>query len=223
MTTIYGADKAPAVQSASTTAVDSNPNSTESLSNEFITLMVAQIQNQDPLNPADGTEYVSQLAQFSQVESTENMVALMQNQMVMLDNMQVLSTANLVGEQVTVRSDSFIADGQSTVSGNLELSASSNTVTLELTDSRGQTHLVPLGAQSAGSVDFAIDSADLGIEGPVTINVLLDEGQNYNPAINLSGVVGGVTISSNTGTSILNIPGIGDVPFYDITTFGQTS
>ncbi|EDM57244.1 flagellar basal body rod modification protein, partial [Vibrio parahaemolyticus AQ3810] len=59
-------------------------------------LMVAQIQNQDPLNPLDGTEYVGQLAQFSQVQSTENMSKVMQNSMVLLDNMQVLSTAGLV-------------------------------------------------------------------------------------------------------------------------------
>mgnify|MGYP005675171267 FL=1 len=80
------------------TGISTNPqdaNSATSLQNEFITLMVAQIQNQDPLNPLDGTEYVSQLAQFSQVQSTENMSMLMQNSMVLLDNMQVLSTAGL--------------------------------------------------------------------------------------------------------------------------------
>ncbi|MCV5837740.1 flagellar hook assembly protein FlgD, partial [Escherichia coli] len=68
-------------------------NSASSLQNEFISLMVARIQNQDPLNPLDGTEYVGQLAQFSQVQSTENMSKVMQNSMVLLDNMQVLSTA----------------------------------------------------------------------------------------------------------------------------------
>jgi flagellar basal-body rod modification protein FlgD len=36
--------------------------------NTFLTLLVAQIKNQDPLNPADGTEFVAQLAQFSQLE-----------------------------------------------------------------------------------------------------------------------------------------------------------
>ncbi len=223
MTTIYGADSTPKVQSASSGAVEGNPNSAESLSNEFLTLMVAQIQNQDPLNPADGTEYVSQLAQFSQVESTENMVSLMSNQMVLMDNIQVLSTANLVGQDVTVRADSFVSDGELTINGSLELEASSNTVTLELTTEDGETHLVPLGAQNAGTVDFSIDTAELGITGPTQIKVVLDEGQNYTPDVLLAGTVGGVSISSSTGTSILDIPGIGNVPFYDITTFGQTS
>ncbi|MBO0246704.1 flagellar hook assembly protein FlgD, partial [Vibrio sp. Vb0592] len=75
-------------------------------------LMVAQIQNQDPLNPLDGTEYVGQLAQFSQVQSTENMSKVIQNSMVLLDNMQVLSTAGLVGQTVYVNSKEFeLGDG----------------------------------------------------------------------------------------------------------------
>lgn len=73
----------PVGSGANTTSVTGNPqdaNSATSLENEFISLMVAQIQNQDPLNPLDGTEYVSQLAQFSQVQSTENMASMMQKQ-----------------------------------------------------------------------------------------------------------------------------------------------
>lgn len=34
----------------------------------FLQLLVAQIKNQDPLNPSDGTQFVSQLAQFSELE-----------------------------------------------------------------------------------------------------------------------------------------------------------
>jgi flagellar basal-body rod modification protein FlgD len=42
----------------------------DKLANEqtFLQLFVSQLQNQDPLNPADGTQFVSQLAQFSQLE-----------------------------------------------------------------------------------------------------------------------------------------------------------
>lgn len=38
--------------------------------NTFLQLLVAQLQNQDPMNPADGTEFVTQLASFSQLEQT---------------------------------------------------------------------------------------------------------------------------------------------------------
>jgi flagellar basal-body rod modification protein FlgD len=39
----------------------------------FLQLLVAQIRNQNPLNPANGTEFVAQLAQFSQLEATLEM------------------------------------------------------------------------------------------------------------------------------------------------------
>jgi flagellar basal-body rod modification protein FlgD len=47
----------------------------DKLANEqtFLQLFVSQLKNQDPLNPADGTQFVSQLAQFSQLEQTINM------------------------------------------------------------------------------------------------------------------------------------------------------
>ena len=43
------------------------------LRNEFLQMMVAQIQNQDPTNPLDGAQYVTQLAQFSMVEGVEGL------------------------------------------------------------------------------------------------------------------------------------------------------
>jgi flagellar basal-body rod modification protein FlgD len=41
--------------------------------NAFLQLLVAQLKNQSPLNPADGTQFVAQLAQFSQLEQTISM------------------------------------------------------------------------------------------------------------------------------------------------------
>lgn len=48
---------------------------TDKLANEqtFLKLFVAQLQNQDPLNPQDGTQFVAQLAQFSQLEQSLQM------------------------------------------------------------------------------------------------------------------------------------------------------
>jgi len=38
----------------------------------FLQLLVAQLRNQDPMNPSDGTQFVAQLAQFQQLEQTLN-------------------------------------------------------------------------------------------------------------------------------------------------------
>ena len=157
----------PVNSGANTTSVTGNPqdaNSATSLENEFISLMVAQIQNQDPLNPLDGTEYVSQLAQFSQVQSTENMASMMQNSMVLLDNMQVLSTAGLVGQTVYVSGNEFEMN-DTAQGGKIELEHPSSQVTLVVTDEFGQAKKVPLGAKKAdtkygknSSVGFATPS-----------------------------------------------------------------
>ena len=40
---------------------------------DFLKIMIAQLKNQDPMNPMDGTQYASQLAQFSSLEQLSNL------------------------------------------------------------------------------------------------------------------------------------------------------
>ena len=60
--------------SSQTTTSSSKTNPTGGLANEstFLTLLVAQLKNQDPMSPTDGTQFVSQLAQFSSLEQLIN-------------------------------------------------------------------------------------------------------------------------------------------------------
>lgn len=220
--TALSADAPVSAAANEAASVSSNPldmNSSSSLQNEFITLMVAQIQNQDPLNPLDGTEYVSQLAQFSQVQSMENMSGLMQNSMVLLDNMQVLSTAGLVGQTVYVSSNEFEL-GEGVQSGKIELEHNSNQVTLVVKDEFGQSTKVPLGAHSAGDVDFSINPEELGLKpGKYTVSVEVQEGQ-ASPNILLAGTVEQVRIPSSGGAALVKVEGVGSIPFYQISQFG---
>ncbi len=208
------------IQSASTEAVTTNENSSDSLTNQFLTLMVAQINNQDPLEPQDGTEFVSQLAQFSQVESAENLVSLTQNNQVLMDNLQVLSTSQLVNSKVSVRTESITADGETPINGSVELSANSNVVNLVLTDQLGNTKTVPLGANKAGNVEFSLDADELGLSGTYSIAVEVDEGQGYSPTVTVNGEVEKVSIPSDGGSTLLSVKGVGDVAYYEITQFG---
>jgi flagellar basal-body rod modification protein FlgD len=56
--------------SSSTTTATSSTDVTKDM---FLQLLVAQLQNQDPMNPADGTQFLTQLAQFQQLEQSMNM------------------------------------------------------------------------------------------------------------------------------------------------------
>ncbi|KJF92833.1 flagellar hook assembly protein FlgD [Photobacterium angustum] len=212
----------PAIESTNM-AVAGNPNNANdanSLKNEFINLMVAQIQNQDPLNPLDGTEYVGQLAQFSQVESTENMAKLMQNSMVLLDNMQVLSTAGLVGQTVYVEgSEVELTDAKQ--QGRIELEHASSTVSIVLTDQLGNKKTMPLGPKNNGEVEFTIDPNALGLakgQYQISVEVAKDLPQ---PSVLLAGEVSQVRVPSNGGAALVNVEGIGRVPFYQISQFGE--
>ncbi|WP_187993471.1 flagellar hook assembly protein FlgD [Vibrio harveyi] len=220
--TPLSSDKLVTTKSGSDASVSANPsdmNSASSLQNEFISLMVAQIQNQDPLNPLDGTEYVGQLAQFSQVQSTENMSKLMQNSMVLLDNMQVLSTAGLVGQTVYVSSNEFEL-GEGAQNGKIELEHGSNQVTLVVKDQFGQSTKVPLGAHAAGDLEFSINPEELGLKpGKYTVAVEVQDGQK-SPKVLLAGTVEQVRIPSSGGSALVNVQGVGNVPFYQITQFG---
>lgn len=204
------------------TSVSSNSldaNSATSLENEFISLMVAQIQNQDPLNPMDGTEYVGQLAQFSQVQSMENMSSVLQNNTVLLDNMQVLSTAGLVGQTVYISGNEFELD-ENPQKGKVELNYASSQVNLIVSDQYGETVKVPLGAHPAGEVEFSIDPEALGLTaGKYNVTVQVQDGLP-TPNVLLAGEVEQVRIPASGGSAMVNVAGVGSVPFYQITQFG---
>lgn len=210
----YGARDASGVQN--------NGNSGSDLNNLFMTLLVAQIQNQDPLNPTDGTEYVSQLAQMTQVQSMETMSKLMQNNAILMDNLQVLSTAGLVGQQVMVQTDTINITDQS-VEGRLTLSHNAGDVSVIVKDAAGVDHKIELGKQEAGQVSFTIDPEELGLApGTYTVSVVTDVGEEMVP-VEIAGTVNNVRIPLEGGSAVVNVSGLGDIPFYQISQFGSSA
>ena len=82
---------------------------------QFLQLLTAEMQNQDPLQPVDDTQSVAQLAQFSALSATEEMNQSFQN---FQSNFGVMQAANLIGHKVSVESaDSTGAS--STVTGTV--------------------------------------------------------------------------------------------------------
>ncbi|MDN0122246.1 flagellar hook assembly protein FlgD [Yersinia aleksiciae] len=191
----------------------------EQLNNQFMTLLVAQIQNQDPLNPADGTEFVSQMAQLSQVQSTENMAKMLNRNTVQMERMQAMATANLVGQQVMVESDQ-VELGTVSQSGRLTLQHAASPLTVYLTDALGKEHQINLGERSAGNVNFTIDPAKENLKpGKYHISAVSSSGEEFIP-LELAGAVSSARIPQNGGMAQLNVAGVGDVPYSKIKQFG---
>ena len=111
----------PAPAAAPTAAPSANPQNPSATlgQNDFLKLMIAQLQAQDPLQPANTNEYVSELAQFTQVEQTTN-----------LANASELSGAvQLIGRTVSYNNGrGEVASG---IVQGVQSSASGTTVTIE--------------------------------------------------------------------------------------------
>ncbi|MCU8040875.1 flagellar hook assembly protein FlgD [Shewanella oncorhynchi] len=138
-------------------------NDAASLKNEFMTLMIAQIKNQDPTKPLNSAEYISQLAQFSQVESLEGMRKNQSSQMVMMENLGIVQSASLIGKNAMVPVSEFQLDGEA-VEGKVYLENAAEGLDLEIIDAQGQVvSTIQLGAQDVGDVRFSIDPAELGL------------------------------------------------------------
>ncbi|MDO6679626.1 flagellar hook capping FlgD N-terminal domain-containing protein [Shewanella sp. 4_MG-2023] len=165
--------------STSTPDVMTSPgNDASSIRNEFMTLMIAQIQNQDPTNPIDGTEYVSQLAQFSQVESLEYMRANQATSMVMMENLAIVQSAQLVGKTAMVPASELELDDVA-VEGKVYLENSAESLSIDILDDQGEVvRTIELGSQEAGDVAFTIDPEALELpagEYSIEANITADD------------------------------------------------
>lgn len=186
------------------------------LNDMFTKLLVAQIQNQDPLAPMEASQFVTQFAQMSQVEAMQTLANLSAATAAMQESMLVVTLGSQVGSMVRVRADS-VALGEDTVKGGFTLESSASDVEVILTGPDGAEHKISLGAQQAGDVDFEIDPAAHDLPpGNYKVRVATDSGEK--PNVELIGELESVRLGAN-GRVILQIAGIGEADTADITRF----
>ncbi|MCE9686232.1 flagellar biosynthesis protein FlgD [Shewanella sp. AS16] len=138
-------------------------NDAASLKNEFMTLMIAQIKNQDPTKPINSAEYVSQLAQFSQVESLEKMRDNQSSQMVMMENLGIVQSASLIGKSAMVPASGLQLSDEA-VDGKVFLENAVEDLDIQILNQQGTVvKTVKLGAQQAGDIRFSLDPKALGL------------------------------------------------------------
>jgi flagellar basal-body rod modification protein FlgD len=105
---------------------------------DFLKLLVAQLQNQDPLNPTDATEFTAQLAQYSQLEQLLNLNSAMDQMTLAQNNSQRISALSLIGKEVLVSGNSFSFDQQPVEIG-YRVDDTVTEGTLRINDSYGKT------------------------------------------------------------------------------------
>jgi len=190
------------------------------VSQMFTTLLVAQIKNQNPLEPTDPSEFVSQMTQLSQMEALQGLTQQGSANGAMLESLQVLALGGQVGSQVMANTDSIVVDDEP-VQGRFTLADSSAAVSIILDGSGGQKR-IDLGTRAAGEVPFTIDPAALGLTAG-KYSIRIETSSKEDVAVEVAGTLQNVRLSPTDGL-LLSVANVGQILPGAITGFnGRTT
>jgi flagellar basal-body rod modification protein FlgD len=193
--------------------------------NEFLNLLVAQLNNQNPLEPQGNGEFIAQLAQFSQVEGIEKLNGSMESLVSGYQSSQALQASSLVGRKVIVPTDNAVVDTSESFKASLVLPTTSSNVYVNVYDQAGvAVSRVNLGEQAAGNVSFIWDGKDASgnLLPPGTYKFEAQatyEGETKGLYTLLPANVDSVTLGGSELT--LNLAGLGSVPLSQVQMIGQ--
>jgi flagellar basal-body rod modification protein FlgD len=183
----------------------------------FMRLMLAQMQNQDPLSPMENGQFIAQLAQFQSVSGINDLSNSFSDFVTSMQSNQALQASALVGRQVLVDSNTAALGNSGSVTGAAVLPASTTNMSVYIYDSSGQlVRTINMGEQSAGEIEFNWDGkADDGSRLPAGQYDFKAEaaydGENYELATAIYSTVESVVLGGGNGIT-LNVTGQGEVP-----------
>lgn len=129
----------------------------EDAEDSFLTLMLTQLQNQDPIDPMDNGEFLSQLAAFETASGISELQGSFDEFAAAINAGQSLQTASLVDRDVIADTGTAVLEGGEAVDGRVTLATAADDVTLEITDASGAVvRRMALGA-TAGTASFTWD------------------------------------------------------------------
>lgn len=207
--------KAATTQTAAKTTLDQA---------DFLKLMTAQMNNQDPFNPVDNTQMVAQMAQFSSLAGISEMSGTLKAIAEKLGSTTATDAAAYIGRSVLVQGDTAYARTGGGIAGAVELGAAASDVTVRITGADGSLlKTVNLGAQAAGTLSYdwdgTTDAGEAAGAGPFTVSVTASDA---GKPVAATGLVWAPvqSVSTTSGTLKLSLPGIGEVPASDIRQLG---
>ena len=203
---------------AGTSSTSGGLPSVKDQTDRFLTLLVTQLQNQDPLNPMDNAAITSQMAQLSTVTGIQQLNQTLSD----MSASQAYQTAGLIGHTavapgslIGLAADTNAKSGFSGA-GGFQLPTAADDVKITVVDSTGATvKTIDLGSQKAGVGLFAwdgtTDAGGVAAAGDYKFAVTATaSGNSVSPVSLTAGNVNSVLLNGATPT--LNISGLGNVP-----------
>ncbi|MBB3329905.1 flagellar basal-body rod modification protein FlgD [Halomonas campaniensis] len=191
----------------------------DELRDNFMTLLITQLQNQDPLNPLENNELTSQLAQINTVSGIEQLNKTLDGITSQIGAGQTMQAAGLIGQGVLVPGDRVLlerdAEGQAHATPfGIELAESADNVRVTIVGGDGQViNRYDIGPVSAGVESFTWDGrtreGEGAIPGAYRVRIEALRGEEALSAETLNyAVVGGVTPPDGQGGVRLDLGAI---------------
>jgi flagellar basal-body rod modification protein FlgD len=231
MTVSNVASSATAANTAASSGDLSNALGTNSGLGEtaFLQLLVAQMKNQDPLQPMDNTDFVAQLAQFSNLEQVMGINSRLDTLTAQNQGVANNAATQLVGQSVTVNGTTVTLDGSGgAVPIAFSQSAASSDTQVAISDANGNVvRTMDLGPQRAGLLNGDWNGmSDAGVLQPkgaytITVTAKTSSGGSVDVSQNLTGKVQAVSFSG--GATQLELDNGLTVPTSELMQVGSTT
>jgi flagellar basal-body rod modification protein FlgD len=125
---------------------------------DFLALMITQLQSQDPLKPMENGEFIGQMAQFSTVTGIAEMTKSVSALSEAYNSGQALQAASMVGRTILTEDSSALLAPGKPLTGAVELPYSTSAAKVRIYSDSGQlVRELPLGRQEAGLSNFSWD------------------------------------------------------------------
>jgi flagellar basal-body rod modification protein FlgD len=191
---------------------------------DFLKLLTAQLQAQDPTNPMDNSQFVAQLAQFSQLQATQdldtNLQTLSSNFNTATQTSQVINSSSLLDRSVLVPATSITLDSSGSAGGALNFTTP-GTATVTINDAAGNAirHITVTDA-TTGLGQFTWDGKDDNgnTVSPGSYSISAATGSDGSGAMDtyVSGKVSGVGYGGDSVGTYLQVTGVGGVPLSQV-------
>ncbi len=192
------------------------------LQEDFLDLLVTQLQNQDPFKPMESGEFLGQLAQFGTVSGIGDLESAFRGLADSLTSSQALQAANLVDRQVLLASNIAPLNESGSMHGAVELPSAAEQVTVGVHDASGRlVKKLSLGKQTEGLAQFSWDG--FGDDGKRAADGLYElraevitAGATQAVDVLVGARVKSVTLGRLGEPASVEIPGLGSVDFAQI-------